>query len=229
LLQHFFGFKEGAESLAFDVALHLGTLMAVVFFYRHDLVRMALLKTREARRLLILLIVATLPAVVVGLFFKSDVETMFVSPLANGFELIFTGCVLLLTLWMDGGEKTEKDASFLSAFLIGVAQAVALLPGVSRSGITIAAALFCGYRRDFAARFAFLMSIPAILGAVVLESPDIAHLDPHLFPQVILGVTVSAVVGFLSIRWLLGVISRGRLYLFAYYCWAIGFLALLTV
>lgn len=226
LLQHWFGFKEGADSLTLDVALHFGTLVAVVYYYRNDLIQMALMKSPAARRLIVLLFLATLPSVIVGLFFKRQVEVMFVSPLANGFELIFTGCVLLLTFWLDGGDTTESDASYLSAFLIGIAQAVAILPGVSRSGMTIAVALFLAYSRSFSARFSFLMSIPAILGAVVLQSPDIAHVTSSSIPPLVLGTVVSGIVGFLSIRWLLGVISRGRLHYFAYYCWAVGALAI---
>jgi len=226
LLQHWFGFKEGGDSLTLDVALHFGTLVAVVYYYRNDLIQMVLMRSPAAKRLIVLLFLATLPAVIVGLFFKKQVEAMFVSPLANGFELIFTGSVLFLTLWLEAGEATESDASFLSAFLIGIAQAVAILPGVSRSGMTIAVALFLTYSRPFAARFSFLMSIPAILGAVVLQSPDIAHVTSSSIPPLILGTVVSGVVGFLSIRWLLGVIGRGKLYYFAYYCWAVGILAI---
>jgi undecaprenyl-diphosphatase len=105
--------------------------------------------------------------------------------------------------------------------LVGVAQSIAITPGISRSGSTMATGLFCRFDQVFAARFSFLMAIPAILGSVVLEAKELKNLQGSLIP-VLMGVVAAAITGFLSIKWLLGVIGRGRLYLFSYYCWIVG-------
>lgn len=214
------------QALALDVALHFGTLLAVTFAYRNDLWEMA---TGKSLRLALLIGLATLPAVIVGLGFKSLIEELFVSPRESAIELMITGVVLWLTRYLEKSPKETKPPSAGSALAVGAAQAVAILPGISRSGMTIATGLFCGFSRETAARFSFLMSIPAIGGACLLEARDIARFDQTLWPQVLLGTVVSAVTGFLSIRWLLGIIRRGRLHYFAYYCWAVGFVALLAL
>lgn len=224
LAQHFFGLGESSRILAFDVALHFGTLLAVVYAYRRELWSML---TGQSWRLLLLVGLATLPAVAVGLGLKSLIEKTFVSPVESAVEILVTGAVLWWTKRFAG--EAHREPAPGSALAVGTAQAVAILPGISRSGMTIATGLFCGFSRETAARFSFLMSIPAIGGACLLEAKDLAHFPHALWPQVVLGTAVSAVTGFLSIRWLLGVISRGRLHYFAYYCWAVGLAALLAL
>jgi undecaprenyl-diphosphatase len=169
---------------------------------------------------------ATLPAVAVGLGLKSLIEKTFVSPVESAVELLVTGVVLWWTKRFAGG---DRDPAPGSALAVGAAQAIAILPGISRSGMTIATGLFCGFSRETAARFSFLMSIPAIAGACLLEARDLSQFPSSLWPQVLAGTTAAAVTGFLSIRWLLGVIRRGRLHFFAYYCWGIGVAALLAL
>jgi undecaprenyl-diphosphatase len=225
LAQHFFGLGGSSRVLAFDVALHFGTLLAVVYIYRKDLWDML---TGRSRRLLLLLGLATLPAVAVGLGLKPFIEKTFVSPVESAVELLVTGVVLWGTKRFAGADSRREPGPG-SALAVGAAQAVAILPGISRSGMTIAAGLFCGFSRETAARFSFLMSIPAIAGACLLEAKDLSRFPADLWPQVLVGTAAAAVAGFLSIRWLLGVISRGRLHYFAYYCWAVGLLALLAL
>lgn len=239
LFQNLFHLKDVSGVLAFDVALHFGTLLAVTFIFRRDLRDMTadtlsvLQPSRRkeghaAARLALLVVVATLPAVVVGLGFKHQIEKIFVSsPLETGIEFIITGVVLWLTRKITVHSKGEKDATLRFALLVGIAQAIAILPAISRSGMTMAMALFLGFDQIFAARFSFLMSIPAILGSVVLEGKDIGHILPGHQVPILLGTLVSAITGFLAIKWLLRIISRGRLYLFSYYCWAIGILTLI--
>lgn len=239
LAQQLFGFEEGAWALAFDVALHFGTLIAVVFFYRRrlwDIFSGLLhrdfdLSPREDRipplRLTLLLVIATLPSIIVGLGFKHWIEDSFVSPVSTSIQLILTGVILWVMPRGEDGFKGFKNISYASAWWIGVAQAIAILPAISRSGTTIVTALFFGYGRMFAAEFSFLMSIPAILGSVVLEMKNLFHLDPGLWPAILLGMFIACLTGFLSIRWLLGVISRGKLHYFAYYCWVVGSAALI--
>ncbi|MBI1910125.1 MAG: undecaprenyl-diphosphate phosphatase [Deltaproteobacteria bacterium] len=230
LFQKFFGFTNPKEVLAFDVALHLGTLLSVVAIYWKDLGRMVLGvfgKDRTGRRLVLLLVVATLPAVAVGLLFKGTIERLFAASSTLPFEFLFTGFVLWGTRYLARYEKGtppkgEGEVSSRDAFWVGWAQALAIIPAVSRSGMTVAAALFLRFDQRFAARFSFLMAIPAILGAGLLEAREMAHFDSSLILPVVVGSLVSAVSGFLAIRWLIGVISRGRLHFFAYYCWAVG-------
>ncbi len=226
LVQHFFGLGESSSVLAFDVALHFGTLLAVVSVYRRDLWDML---TGKSWRLVFLVGLATVPAVLVGLTLKSFIEKTFVSPVESAVELLVTGTILWWTKRFQEGGRPEKQPAPGSALAVGAAQAVAILPGISRSGMTIAAGLFCGFSRETAARFSFLMSIPAIAGACLLEAKDLAQFPQSLWPHVLMGTAASAVTGFLSIRWLLGVISRGKLHYFAYYCWGIGLAALLAL
>lgn len=225
IIQSLFHLNKAASILAFDVALHFGTLLAVIFVFRRDL----LLMIREgasgtfgvSARLALLVIVATLPAAVVGLCFKHRIETLFVSPKVAGFGLIVTGTVLWLTKGVLKQTKGEKEATFRDALLVGIAQSVAITPGISRSGSTMATGLFRHFDQVFAARFSFLMAIPAILGSVVLEAKELKDLQGSLLP-VFMGVVAAAITGFLSIQWLLRIIGRGRLYLFSYYCWIVG-------
>lgn len=239
LLQHLLHFKDSAVTLAFDVALHFGTLLAVVLFFWRDLLAMLreslawIFRTPRSSaaaypsaRLMILVGVATLPAVVVGLGFKDPIEELFVSPKVAGFGLLITGTLLWITRKVASHFKEAKDISVRDSLLIGLAQAVAITPGISRSGSTIAAGLFCRLDQRFAARFSFLLSIPAILGSVILELPELKALGlTHLFP-VILGTLASFLTGLLAIRWLLAIIGRGKLHLFSFYCWAAGLLTL---
>lgn len=224
LAQHFFGLGESSRILAFDVALHFGTLLAVVYAYRRELWSML---SGQSWRMMLLVGLATLPAVAVGLGLKSLIEKTFVSPIESAVEILVTGAVLWWTKRFTGVENKEPGPA--SSLAVGAAQALAILPGISRSGMTIATGLFCGFSRETAARFSFLLSIPAIAGACLLEAKDLSQFPRSLWPQVLLGTAVAAVTGFLSIRWLLGVISRGKLHYFAYYCWAIGLAALLAL
>ncbi len=213
--------------LALDIALHVGTLLAVLFVFRHDLWRMV--TEKEGMRLAFLLGIATLPAVVVGLGFKHQIEELFVSPKVAAVGLLITGTLLWWTRRISRHERGEKEVTVPSALLVGVAQAIAITPGISRSGSTIAAGLFCHFDQVFAARFSFLMSIPAILGSVVLEGKNLANLRGDFLMPVIAGTVVSAIAGFLGIKILMRLMSHGRLHYFAYYCWIIGIVSLIVV
>ena len=183
----------------------------------------------EGGRLALMIAVATLPAAVVGLFFKEEVERLFVSPRVVGFGLILSGTLLWWTRRGRGKTQRGQEISLLVASLVGLAQAVAIIPGISRSGSTIAMGLFCRLEQRFAARFSFLISIPAIFGSVVLERKELLYLGgSRLFPLVI-GVAASTLTGVLAIKWLLMVVNRGGLYLFSYYCWILGLITLLLL
>ena len=235
---------EGAGSVPefFDVLLHLGTLIAVFAAYWKDICEMVVEFFRgigdlahrstpspvpPARRLILLIIVGTLPLFAV-LPIRKAVQGLGDNMVFVGAALIVTGFLLFLCDRVRKGRKTERSATWADALLVGVGQAVATLPGVSRSGMTITAGCFVGYERTFAVRFSFLLSIPAVLGANILSIGDAvkAGINGAELPMYLVGVVTAAVVGYLCIRLLKYVADKGRFGAFAYYCWAVGILTL---
>ena len=235
---------EGAGSVPefFDVLLHLGTLIAVFAAYWKDICEMVVEFFRgigdlahrstpspvpPARRLILLIVVGTLPLFAV-LPIRKAVQGLGDNMVFVGAALIVTGFLLFLCDRVRKGRKTERSATWLDALLVGVGQAVATLPGVSRSGMTITAGCFVGYERRFAVRFSFLLSIPAVLGANILSIGDAvkAGINGAEVPMYLVGVVTAAVVGYLCIRLLKYVADKGRFGAFAYYCWAVGILTL---
>ena len=235
---------EGAGSVPefFDVLLHLGTLIAVFAAYWKDICDMVVEFFRgigdlahrstpspvpPARRLILLIIVGTLPLFAV-LPIRKSVQGLADNMVFVGAALIVTGFLLFLCDRVRRGRKTERSATWLDALLVGVGQAVATLPGVSRSGMTITAGCFVGYERRFAVRFSFLLSIPAVLGANILSLSDAvkAGINTAEVPMYLVGVAVAAVTGYLCIRLLKYIADKGRFGAFAYYCWAAGVLTL---
>ena len=226
----------------FDVLLHLGTLIAVFAAYWKDICEMVVEFFRgigdlahrstpspvpPARRLILLIIVGTLPLFAV-LPIRKAVQGLGDNMVFVGAALIVTGFLLFLCDRVRKGRKTERSATWADALLVGVGQAVATLPGVSRSGMTITAGCFVGYERRFAVRFSFLLSIPAVLGANILSIGDAvkAGINGAELPMYLVGVVTAAVVGYLCIRLLRYVADKGRFGAFAYYCWAVGILTL---
>ena len=226
----------------FDVLLHLGTLIAVFAAYWKDICAMVVEFFRgigdlahrstpspvpPARRLILLIIVGTLPLFAV-LPVRRAVQGLGDNMVFVGAALIVTGFLLFLCDRVRKGRKTERSATWADALLVGVGQAVATLPGVSRSGMTITAGCFVGYERTFAVRFSFLLSIPAVLGANILSIGDAvkAGINGAELPMYLVGVVTAAVVGYLCIRLLKYVADKGRFGAFAYYCWAVGILTL---
>lgn len=248
LFQAFFGLENLEEThLFFTVLLHVGTLVAVCIFYRQELAELiyeffaglgSLFSSRRrsrrgppppARRMILLLIVAILPLLLV-LPFKSTIETLFGNTALVCLALIATGCILFFSDRISRGRKTEKTATVVDALLVGLSQAVAVIPGLSRSGATISAGMMRGFDRQFAVRFSFLLSLPAVLGATVLSFLDVLEigLDAALLPQYLVGVLVSAVVGYVSIHLVNLLATKGRFGSFSYYCWAVGLIGLVA-
>ena len=235
---------QGASNVPgfFDVLLHLGTLVAVFIAYWDDIRDMIVEffagigdlarhstpnPVPPARRLILLIIVGTLPLFVMvpfRHFFSSLGDNMYFI----GGALIFTGILLFVSDRVHHGRKTEKTATMLDALLVGIGQAVALCPGISRSGMTITTGCFAGFERKFAVRFAFLLSIPAVIGANILSLKDAidAGIDWASVPAYLVGVAVAAVSGYACIRLLRYIAEKGRFGAFAYYCWAVGALTL---
>ena len=227
----------------FDVLLHLGTLVAFFVAYWDDVSDMVVeffcgvrdlargstpTPVPPARRMILLIIVGTLPLLIV-LPIKDLVEGLADNMYFVAAALLVTGCLLFASDRVRKGRKTEKSATMVDVLLVGVAQAIATCPGISRSGTTITAGCFRGFDRKFAVRFSFLLSIPAILGANILSLKDAveAGIIWADVPVYLVGVVVSAVVGYACIRLLKMIADRGKFGAFAYYCWAVGVLTLI--
>lgn len=209
-----------AGSMAFEVVLHLGTLVAVLLVYGKDLVSIAggvVRGRRESRLTALSLILASVPAGMVGVFLSERIEAVFGMPLVVSILMLLTGTVLFLTKFSPPG---RGEPGLRRGLFIGLFQALAVLPGVSRSGMTISAGLFRGVGRSEAARFSFLLSVPAILGAAVLELPE-AEWNTSV-GVLAAGFAVSALVGYGALKLLLRFVGAGALHRFCWYCWAIG-------
>lgn len=237
--QHFLGLQN--PELFFDVVVHGATLLAVLIVYGKDFWEIgkeslsaipdmarkgsleAVWQSRPYLRLAVYLLVGTVPAAVTGLLFEDALEQAFGSLFSVGCLLIATGTVLYGTKSSKGAGRDLAGLSLRDSLVIGIAQSLALLPGISRSGITIAAGLFCGLRRELSARFSFLLSVPAILGANLLQAykarGTLQTIDQWPF---LLGGFTALVAGYVALRLLLSIVQKGKLFRFAYYCWAAG-------
>jgi len=204
--------------LTFDIALHAGTLLAVVIYFHQDwlnLIQGTISgKDRKSRRIFWLLVLATLPAAFCGYMFNDLIEMKARSPILIGFMLIIFGLLLHLADKQQQSQKLD-NMKVREALFIGLAQAIALIPGVSRSGVTITAARLCSYTREEAARFSFLLSTPVILGATLLSLTELNPGEINL--PFICGIIVSCLVGMLSISVLLKIVKRYSLNVFVGY------------
>lgn len=228
------------SSLAFDVFLHLGSLIAVLWFFRADIIRMIqawLLSIGDIvqhrfkegfysdpyKRLAWYVIIATIPVGLVGVLFESQVESLFAGALyVPAFFLFVTGTILYLSQRMNSGKIDLSNITVKEALFMGLGQACAIMPGLSRSGTTIAAGLVIGLDKEFAAKFSFILSIPAILGAFVVQLKDIGTVGDFSALAVFLGFLAALISGYLAIRWLIELIQKRSLDIFAYYCWIVG-------
>lgn len=225
IFQHILGVQEAP--LTFDVMLHMGTLLAVFVAFWDDII--AILK-RPFTRLTYLIVVGCIPAAIAGYLVAPVIEKAFESLLVVGLGLIFTGFALWLSeKWSREmiGLKDIPNTSYKDAFIIGLLQALAIVPGISRSGSTIAAGLFVGMERELAARFSFLLSIPVILGAGVFELSGVSSSAwaQNFIPYTV-GTLVAALFGYLAIKIVMRLVRHGRLSVFSYYCWAVALLTL---
>ena len=233
---------EGTDDVFFDVLLHLGTLGAVFVAYWTDIREMVLEffrmisdlakgrsagKIPSARRLILLIVAGTLPLFLI-LPIKEAVEGLYSNTFFVGGALLVTGLLLYFCDRLRKGRKNERTATIADVLIVGAGQAIATCPGISRSGMTISMGCIRGFERRFAVRFAFLLSIPAVLGANILQIKDVAAagIDVKLLPAYILGVAAAALSGYLSIRLVRMVADKGRFGAFAYYCWIAGALTI---
>lgn len=246
LAQHFFGVSE-VDNL-FNILLHFATLVAVCLVYWSDIVEMVLEFFRglaaifshrgsrqpqtipSARRLVMLVILGTLPLALV-LLVEDRVEALGSSPVFVAAMLMVTGCILFCSDRLARGSKNARTARVKDALLVGVAQAFATVPGISRSGATISAGMVLGFDRRFAVRYSFLLSLPAVVGATLLKvvkAIKVGGIDTALLPKYLVGMVVAGIVGYFSIRLVQLLADKGKFGKFAYYCWIAGAVALIA-
>jgi len=243
ILQNLFHVNQNQSAgslLLFDVLLHTGTLVAVIFAFRKDIANIlrglflssreargseAQLKGSSARKLFWMLVLATVP-LVIAIPFQSRVDALMGSTVFVGAMLILTGALLFVSDRFTRGRKTEREMRVSDAVAVGICQAIAIVPGLSRSGTTISAGMASGLDREFAVKFSFLLSIPAVLGATVVSLLGALKDGVQLNFSYLVGAMVAAVVGYFAIRFVRGLAKRGKFGRFAYYCWAVGALAI---
>lgn len=219
LMQNIFGITEGG--LTFDILVHFGTLVAVFIVYWREI--FDLLKN-PFQKMTYLIIMGAIPTAIIGIVFQPYFEKIFHSVFVVGISLIITGFILWLTDQQQGGYKGETNTSWFDAIIIGLAQGLAITPGISRMGLTISAGLARGLDRELAAKYSFLLSIPVILGANLLELKDIlaSGIQIENIQPYIIGPIVAAISGVFAIKILLKFLKNGKLKYFSYYVWFIG-------
>lgn len=228
------------SSLAFDTFLHLGSLLAVIIFFRADIYKMLhawwlsigdILQHRfkegfysdPYKRLAWYVILATIPVGIVGILFESQVDALFAGALyVPGFFLFVTGTILYLSQRIASGQIDMSHMGWFQALFMGLGQACAIMPGLSRSGTTIAAGLVIGLDKEFAAKFSFILSIPAIFGAFIVQLKDIGMSMSGDGSAILLGFLAAFISGYIAIKWLLDLIQNKSLDIFAFYCWIVG-------
>ncbi len=245
LLQQLLGLKEA--EIFFDVCVHLGTLVAVIIVFRQEiksivtaLLRLLTLAGQKDRmlsmiesdpelKMALLIVIGSIPTALLGLAFSGIADRLFASVFIVGLMLIVTGALLWLTRWTTkrvqppGVDRlTPKNA-----FIIGIVQGLAIIPGISRSGSTISIGLLLGIKREIAARYSFLLSIPAIVGAGLLSLKEGLSGTDVIIQIPLVGAAAAAIVGYAALRALLHVVKKGSLYVFAPYCWLVGILAII--
>ena len=244
LMQHFLGIKE--SQVFFDVMLHFGTLGAVIIvyyqligslmrtgfatlfqadFYRHP--RLTISNSPDLR-LIWFLLLGSIPTGLIALLFKDSLEAIFGKPMVVAGMLIITGLILQLSRLGQRRRQTETPLRAWHTPLVGIVQGLAIIPGISRSGSTISISLLLGLSPQVAAQYSFLLSIPAILGAVVLKFKDVGEIT--IAPAVIIaGTLTSFIVGYIALRILLALLNRGKFSIFSYYCFVLGIVAAMSI
>jgi len=243
LLEYFFGI-EGESALTFAVMLHAGTLISVFAVYFRDIAALFYelamvvkdlftgkgpgINANPTRKLGFLIITATVPTAIIAMLFKDAFEAMYRMLFVIGAGFLITGTILVIAERIGANRNTTAKMKFRSAFFVGICQGIAICPGISRSGTTIFGSLVCGLTRGEAVKFAFLISIPAILGSAALEAPNAfkAGMDAAMAAPVLIGMAVAAVSGFIAIKTMIKVVSNKKLFGFSVYTWGLGIFVL---
>lgn len=208
--------------LIFDIMLHVGTLCVIIVVFWEDIVKIVIaiakldFKTEEGE-LALFITIGSVPTALIGLFFHAAFESLFYNMLAVGIALLVTGFFLHIS----ERQKARRKINFLESFLIGIAQGVAIIPGISRSGLTIATGLLRGIEKETTFKYSFLLSIPTIIGATITEFRELAVVNADLI-AIFFGVITSFMVGYVSLKVLKRIVMKEKFHLFAYYCWIVG-------
>lgn len=248
------------DNILFEVLLHFGTLIAIIAVYSKDVLELIINGLKiigrcfkyiitgiqnlifndkkkspkiikdDKSKFVMLIIVASIPTAIIGLVLEKAIIKSFDILLVPGICLIVTGLLLRSTNKLNAGNKKEGKTSYKDAVIIGAFQGFAGLPGISRSGSTIVASLLRGLSREFAVKFSFLMSLPAVVGAMILQLRDLPmeSIEAVITAPYIIGMAVSALVGYLCIKFLIKLIKNNKLHYFAYYCFAVGIIVVIT-
>lgn len=213
------------SGVTFEVMVHFATLLSVLFVFGNDVIRLTknALHRKQERHFVFMLILGIIPTGLMGVFLGDFFSSLYDSPLITGFMLLVTGCLLFTLSRIKPGPKNEETMTAVDALLISVAQGIAIIPGISRSGSTITAAIWRGLNRETAVRFSFLVSIPVILGATILELKNISAMSVAEFSgSVLAGMIAAFLSGIIAIRFFIKLLAAGRFHYFAYYCWLAG-------
>lgn len=239
LLQYFFGVEKDSV-LLFTVLMHVGTLVSVFIIYWKDIAELVVelfrtirdlctgrglrINSSPTRRLGFMIIVATIPTAIIGLVFEDFFSGLYLSIVSIALGLVFTGTILLIAEKIGKSNKGIMEMKWRYALFVGVMQGIAICPGISRSGSTLFGGLIAGLNRELAVKFAFLISIPSILGSVVMEAPDAfgQGVDMSMLGPIIAGVIVSALSGIFAIKAMIRVVSNKRLIGFTVYVWLVA-------
>ena len=238
-LEYFFDI-DPEKVLFFAVMLHFGTLVSIFIAYRKDIAALLVelvalskdifkgkgldVNKNETRRLGVMIVVATIPTAIIGLLFNDAFGALYGSLLAIGIGLLITGTCLWFAEKVGGGNIGVMKMNYRNALFIGICQGIAICPGISRSGSTMVGGLACKFDRAHAIRFAFLISIPSVLGAFILELPDAlkAGVDGGDMLSIAIGMVVAAISGFAAIKMMIRVVTNQKLYYFSFYTWVVG-------
>ncbi len=220
IVQQHLGLKE--VPLIFDVSLHVGTLCVVIVVFRKDILEIAKALYKrdfesEEGKLALYIALGSIPTALIGFLFHDFFQFLFTSTLAVGAALVITGFIL----YSSKLRKDGKELGYLDSLLIGIAQGIAITPGISRSGITLSTGFLRKVKKEAVFRYSFLLSIPAVIGATVMESKDLMLGEIDIV-ALLFGVIVSMIVGYVSLKLLLKIVLKEKFHLFAYYCWIAG-------
>jgi len=235
LAQYFLGIEE--TGISFEIIVHLGSLLAVLIFFHKDIISLLLSATKlfssnksyhdvNNLKILLYLLVATIVTALIGFTFKDNFEALYDIPWAVSIALFVTGLIIYISDKIPSGSFNDYNIGWLKAIFIGIGQALAIIPGISRSGTTIAFALFNKMKRENAARFSFLLSIPAILGAALLDFKDMESLEVTKLWRYSAGAIAAFISGFIVIAILINLIQRRKLKYFSYYCWTLSLVSI---
>ncbi len=219
LVQSIFGY----ENLSFDVFLHLASILAVIILLWKDIVKLIYPWSKNNFRYLFILLIAIIPAGLVGIFFRNYIEGVFANPQYVGILFIISGIIVYSTKF---SKIKDKNIGFFDSIIIGIFQALAVFPGISRSGATISSGMFRGIKRNEAVKFSFIMAIPLVLGAGLFEAKDmvLSNIDPMLL---IISFIITFVISLVSIKLLLKIINKEKFYLFGIYNISLGILVIM--